>query len=256
MPEEKLQLLALGQEKIAYMASKGAADKLNRPGLVFLPGFLSDMAGAKASTMAAYAAENGLSALRFDYSGHGQSSGDMRDKTVSHWREETREVLTRLTQGQQILIGSSFGGWLALMMAQDMPDRIAGLVLIAPAADMTDRLMWQKFSPTQKSELNDKGITYMPSDYDETGYPITKALIEDGQQHLMLPHGMNYEGPVRILHGVQDIAVPWALSLDISDALASTDVNVCLIKRGDHSLSEPHDLALLTKTLDLLYDGF
>lgn len=253
MPAEKLQWLTWEQEKIAYMATKGSTDA---PGLVFLPGFLSDMTGAKASTMAAYAAQNNRAALRFDYSGHGQSSGDMRDKTVSHWRKETREVLTRLTQGQQILIGSSFGGWLALMMAQDMPDRIAALVLIAPAADMTDRLMWQKFSTAQKNELQKNGITYLPSEYDETGYPITKALIEDGQQHLMLANGINYEGPVRILHGVQDEAVPWALSLDISDALTSTNVNVHLIKSGDHSLSDPPHLALLTKTLDLLYDGF
>lgn len=249
MPEKKM-FLTRGDEKIAYMTQNGYS---GAPTLVFLSGFRSDMTGSKAEALSAYAAHNNLSYLRFDYFGHGQSSGDLLQGTMSYWRSEVKDILDQLTKGPLILVGSSFGGWLSLMMALDIAPRIAGLVLIAPAVDMTDRLMWQEFSHSMRAELDDKGIIYTPSDYDDEGYPVTKALIEDGRQHLMLGKRIFYDGPVRILHGQQDSAVPWALSLELMAALSSKDVDVHFVKQGDHSLSNEENLRLLARTLDGLY---
>ncbi|MDD9841820.1 MAG: alpha/beta hydrolase [Alphaproteobacteria bacterium] len=234
-------------EKIAYMQQNGRTD---RPGLVFLGGFRSDMTGSKANTLAAYAASQNLAYLRFDYFGHGQSSGDFLQGTLSYWRAEVLDILAQLTKGRQILVGSSFGGWLSLMMAEALRDKIAALVLIAPAVDMTHRLMWQEFSQTERDTLIKEGIIYIPSEYDEKGYPITRKLIEDGKQYLMLDKGIAYHGPVRILHGQKDTAVPYALSLELAEKLQSTNVETYFIKDGDHSLSNPENLALLTHILD------
>ncbi|MDD9798383.1 MAG: alpha/beta hydrolase, partial [Alphaproteobacteria bacterium] len=177
------------REKIAYMQQNGRTD---RPGLVFLGGFRSDMTGSKANALAAYAASQNLAYLRFDYFGHGQSSGDFLQGTLSYWREEVLDILAQLTKGRQILIGSSFGGWLSLMMAEALRDKIAALVLIAPAVDMTHRLMWQEFSQTERDTLIKEGIIYIPSEYDEKGYPITRKLIEDGKQYLMPLSSIKY----------------------------------------------------------------
>ena len=249
MPEKISYLSHLGEE-IAYMQQTGAADKA---GLVFLGGFRSDMTGSKAEALAHYAAQNNLSYLRFDYFGHGASSGDFLKGTISHWRTEVAHVLSTLTQGPLILVGSSFGGWLSVMMGLDLRDRIKGLVLIAPAIDMTERLMWNEFDTNMRTQLLEEGLVYTPSDYDEQGYPITKELIEDGRPHLMLSEKINYDGPVRILHGQQDTAVPYDLSLELAAQLTSQDVELHFVKAGDHSLSNPDNLALLRTTLDGLY---
>jgi len=237
------------RQKIAYMQQNGRTDK---PGLVFLGGFRSDMTGTKANAIAEYAASQNLAYLRFDYFGHGQSSGDFLQGTLSYWRDEVLDILAQLTKGRQILIGSSFGGWLSLMMAEALKDKIAALVLIAPAVDMTHRLMWQEFSQAQRDRLTKEGIIYLPSEYDEKGYPITRKLIEDGKQYLMLDKGIAYDGPVRILHGQKDTAVPYTLSLELAEKLHSTNVETHFIKDGDHSLSSPANLALLTNILDAL----
>ena len=249
MPEKISTLSHLGEE-IAYMQQTGAA---NKPGLVFLGGFRSDMTGSKAQALADYAARNDLSYLRFDYFGHGASSGDFLKGTISHWRAEVAHVLSTLTQGPLILVGSSFGGWLSVMMGCEMPERIKGLVLIAPGIDMTERLMWHEFDTEMRAQLQKEGLVYIPSDYDEQGYPITKELIEDGRQHLMLQDKIAFNGPVRILHGQQDTAVPCDLSLELAAQLTSQDVELHFVKSGDHSLSNPDNLVLLCSTLDSLY---
>ncbi|MGC6471347.1 MAG: alpha/beta hydrolase [Parvibaculales bacterium] len=252
MPAE-ISYLDYGDEKIAYMRQFGRSDC---PGLVFLGGFRSDMTGSKAEALADYATQNDLHYLRFDYFGHGQSSGDFLQGTISHWRKEVAEVISSLTDGPVILVGSSFGGWLSTMMAAQYPDKIAALVLIAPAVDMTERLMWNEFDTEMRQTLLEEGIVFTPSDYDEQGYPITRELIEDGRSHLMLDHPIAYDGPVRFLHGQQDTAVPWQLSLEIAETLTGTDVETHFVKNGDHSLSNPDNLQLLCRTLGGLYSSY
>ncbi|MGC6511782.1 MAG: alpha/beta hydrolase [Parvibaculales bacterium] len=252
MPEE-ISYLDRGNEKIAYMRQSGRSDC---PGLVFLGGFRSDMTGSKAQALSDYAMHHELNYLRFDYFGHGQSTGDFLKGTISYWRNEVAEVVSSLTDGPVILVGSSFGGWLATMMAVQFPEKVAALVLIAPAVDMTERLMWSEFDAEMRKTLLEEGIVYTPSDYDEQGYPITRDLIMDGRDHLMLDEQIAYEGPVRFLHGQQDTAVPWALSLEIAEKLTSVDVDILFVKNGDHSLSNPDNLKMLCRTLEGLYTCF
>lgn len=234
--------------RTAFRRQKGEAD---RPGVVFLSGFKSDMDGSKAEALAAWCRTENLDYLRFDYFGHGLSGGEFTEGTVSLWRRDVFDMIEKKTSGPQIVVGSSFGGWLALMAACHKPLNVAGLVLIAPAADMTEN-MRAGFDASMLEALEAQGICHLPSDYDETGYPITRDLIEDGRQHLMLEKGIAFQGPVSILHGQLDDAVPWRLSLEIKDALESREVDVTLVKNGDHRLSEPEDLDLLTATLQRL----
>ena len=237
--------------KTAYRQQKGDNPG---PGLVFLGGFKADMDGSKAEALAAWCASKDLAFLRFDYFGHGQSEGDFIEGSVSLWREDVFEIISKLTTGPQIIVGSSFGGWLSLMAACHKPLDIAALVLVAPAVDMTDRLMESFFNEAMLKELHNNGVAYLPSDYDDEGYPITKELIEDGRKHLMLEKGIEFKGPVRILHGRLDTSVPWSLSLELAGALASQDVETTFVEHGDHSLSEPENIDLLTTTLSRLYD--
>ena len=240
----------MAAQKIAYeqMPSKGASG----PGVIFCGGFRSDMGGTKAMALAAWAEKSGRAYTRFDWFGHGQSSGAFTDGTMSHWRGDLPCLLDNICDGKQILIGSSFGGWLSLMAALDRPEKIAALVLIAPAVDMTERLMWARFSQKARQKLADEGLVYDPSEYDPEGYPITRALIEDGRTHLMLDDKINITVPVRILHGQKDDAVPWHLSLELAEQLNSDDVDLHLIKNGDHRLSEPDEIARLIRLLENL----
>jgi pimeloyl-ACP methyl ester carboxylesterase len=240
-----------GTQTIAYQQQAGDGRK-NRPGVVFCGGFRSDMTGTKAQALAAWAAETGRSFTRFDYFGHGASSGAFTEGTMSYWRGDIPHVLDHLCDGPQILIGSSFGGWLSLMAALDRPEKVAGLVLIAPAVDMTERLMWARFSDKARKKLMHEGLVYDPSEYDPEGYPITRELIEDGRNHLMLDAPININLPVRILHGQQDDAVPWELSLELVAQLTSKDIDLYLIKAGDHRLSESHEIDRLFQLIDSL----
>ncbi len=251
----KISYLAYQGEKIAYHQQQGQSIKPEptKPGLVFLGGFRSDMMGSKAQALADYADGAKLNYLRFDYFGHGQSSGDFLHGTMSHWRQEVLHVLNTLTKGSLILVGSSFGGWLSTLMATQLKDRIKGLVLIAPAIDMTERLMWQTFDEDMRAQLMQDGIIYTPSDYDAQGYPVTRDLIEDGRGHLILDQKIEFDGRVRILHGQQDKSVPWQLSLEIAEKITSTDIDIHYVKNGDHSLSTPENLTLLCRTVDALY---
>ena len=236
-----------GAQTIAYQQQAGS-----EPGIVFCGGFRSDMTGTKAQALAAWTKEKGVGFTRFDYFGHGSSSGEFTDGTMSYWRGDIPHVLDQLCEAPQILVGSSFGGWLSLMAALDRPEKVAALVLIAPAVDMTERLMWARFSDKARAKLMDEGLIYDPSEYDPEGYPITKALIEDGRAHLMLEAPIEINVPVRILHGQQDDAVPWQLSLELAERLTTPDVDLHFMKSGDHRLSAPHEIDRLIEMIDAL----
>ena len=232
---------------IAYHRLAGEA-----PGIVFLGGFRSDMTGTKALFLEDYCRRRGRAFVRFDYFGHGASSGDFAQGTIGRWREDAIAVIDSLTTGPQILVGSSMGGWIMLLAALARPGRIAGLVGIAGAPDFTEELLWLRLSPAQREEIIERGAVVLPSDFDPAGYLYTRALIEDGRQHLLLREPIALDLPVHLLHGLADESVPWQLSLRLAERLASQDVAVTLVKDGDHRLSTPADLARLGQTLDAL----
>jgi pimeloyl-ACP methyl ester carboxylesterase len=247
-------------EPAVTFAEVGSADASRRiavrvrsgrePGLFWLSGFNSDMRGTKAQALDAWAGENGRSCVRFDYSGHGESEGLFADGTISRWLEESLAVFERFCQGRQIVVGSSMGGWIALLLAREIARRhgagtkLAGLVLIAPAPDFTEELMWKGFSPDVRKEIETNGQWLRPSAYGDA-YPITRALIEDGRKHLLLGSSIQVGCPVRILQGAQDPDVPWQHAFALTSQLPSDDVVLTLIQDGDHRLSRPQDIARL-----------
>ena len=222
------------------------------PGIVFLGGFRSDMTGTKALYLEEYCRRRGRAYVRFDYFGHGASSGDFALGTIGRWRDDAVAVIDLLTEGKQILVGSSMSGWIMLLAALARPQRIAALVGIAGAPDFTEELLWTRLTPAQRREIDEQGRVVLPSEYDPAGYLYTRALIEDGRKHLLLGKPIPLDVPVRLLHGMRDESVPWRLSLRLAERLASRDVAVTLVKDGDHRLSTPADLALLAQTLDAL----
>lgn len=221
------------------------------PTIVFLPGFRSDMNGDKATALAAFCAARGQAMLRFDYSGHGASGGRFDDGTIGIWTADALAVIDRLTQGQLLLVGSSMGGWIALRVALARPGRVTALIGIAAAPDFTETLMWQAMSFEQRAELMQQGVLHVPSAYGDPT-PITRALIEDGRDHLLLSAPIPLRCPIRLLHGQADPDVPWEIALRIAEQAESRDVQVTLVKDGDHRLSRPEDLALLGRTLGAL----
>jgi pimeloyl-ACP methyl ester carboxylesterase len=186
--------------------------------------------------------------VRFDYSGHGSSGGPFGDGTIDRWTNDALAVIDRQTDGPLVLVGSSMGGWIGLLAALARPYRVAALVGIAAAPDFTEALMWQAMTFAERATLMRDGILDVPSEYGGP-YPITRALIEDGRTHLVLDAPIGIDCPVRLLHGQQDPDVPWEMSMRIAERLTSQDVQVLLVKDGDHRLSRPRDLALLTRTL-------
>ena len=230
--------------RIAVRARVGAS-----PGLIWLGGFNSDMTGTKAVALDAWAAERGRACVRFDYSGHGESGGAFIDGTIGRWLEESVAVFERFCRGPQVVIGSSMGGWMALLLARQIARlggasraRVAGLVLIAPAPDFTEELMWKTFSPEVRAEIENKGVWLRPSQYGEP-YPITRALIEEGRNHLLLGGAIDVGCPVRILQGAQDPDVPWQHAFALAHRLPAEDVVLTMIQDGDHRLSRPQDIA-------------
>ncbi len=218
------------------------------PTVVFLPGFRSDMTGDKATALAAFCAARGHAMLRFDYSGHGVSGGAFETGTIGVWTDDALAVIDRLTEGKLVLVGSSMGGWIALRAATARRERIAALVGIAAAPDFTETLMWEAMTFEERATLMRDGVLHVPSQYGDP-YPITRALIEDGRNRLVMNEPIALDCPVRLLHGQCDPDVPWELALRIADTVTSTDVQTILVKDGDHRLSRPHDLALLCRTL-------
>jgi pimeloyl-ACP methyl ester carboxylesterase len=221
------------------------------PGLFWLGGFKSDMQGTKALALDAWAAEHGRASVRFDYSGHGESGGDFAEGTIGRWLEESLAVFERFCEGPQVVIGSSMGGWMALLLAREIRKRqekgkasIAGLVLIAPAPDFTEELMWKNFPAKVKQEIETKGVWLRPSEYgDGSPYPITRNLIEEGRNHLLLGSAIDVGCPIRILQGAQDPDVPWQHAFALTHRLPADDVVLTLIQDGDHRLSRPQDIA-------------
>jgi pimeloyl-ACP methyl ester carboxylesterase len=223
------------------------------PTIVFLPGFRSDMTGDKATGLATFAAARGQAILRFDYSGHGASDGDFLDGTIGVWAADALAAIDRLTTGNLVLVGSSMGGWIALLTAIVRPDRVRALVGIAAAPDFTQRLMWDSMAPAERLKLIQDGVLHIPSQYGDPT-PITRRLIDDGRNHLVLEHPIPFTGQVRLLHGQADPDVPWEFSLRIAERVVSEDVRIALVKDGDHRLSRPRDLALLYRTVGALLD--
>ena len=229
-------------------------DEGSGPGLFWLGGFKSDMKGTNADALSAWARQNGRAFVRFDYSGHGESGGEFRDGTIGRWLEESLAVFEAHANGPQVVIGSSMGGWIALLLLRALRQKtglrgsVAGLVLIAPAPDFTEVLMWERFPAKVKKEIETQGVWHRPSEYGAP-YPITKRLIEEGRNHLLLGSMIETGCPVRILQGVQDPDVPWNHAVELTSRLAQDDVVLTLVKDGDHRLSRPEDLERLIKAV-------
>jgi pimeloyl-ACP methyl ester carboxylesterase len=236
------------------LAWRGSAGRKGKAGLVWLGGFHSDMLGEKAATLHAAAQAAGRSCLRFDYLGHGESGGKFEDGTIGRWRSDALAAIDQLTEGPIVLAGSSMGGWMALLAALARPERVKGLVLLAPAPDFTERLMWARFDDAAKAQIMNQGFWTRASPYDPAGYPITRALIEEGRNWNVMDKPIPIPVPVRVLHGGLDEDVPWTHSFELAGLLAAHDVNWTLIKDGDHRLSRPQDIALLVRTTLALCD--
>ena len=241
-----------GARRLAVRERAGSA-----PGILWLGGFKSDMKGTKAEALARFAADKTRGFVRFDYSGHGESQGDFADGTIGRWLEESLAVFTTFCRGPQVVIGSSMGGWLALLLARELrrapatpPASLAGMVLIAPAVDFTEELMWKKFTPAAKRELEESGAWQRPSQYGNEPYPITRRLLEEGRQHLLLGGLIETACPVRILQGVEDPDVPWGHAVELVSRLGQDDVVLSLVKDGDHRLSRPEDLERLIAAVE------
>lgn len=218
---------------------------------MFCGGFMSDMTGSKATALEQHCMKHNRAFVRFDYSGHGQSSGNFEEGTIGAWSEDALHVFDTMTQGPQIIVGSSMGGWIMLLLALARPQRVGGLIGIASAPDFTQGLLWEQFTEAQQREVIEKGATYVPSCYGERPYPITRQLIEEGRNHLLLPEAsLPITCPVYLLHGMKDPDVPWQLSFALMQKLESENVRVTLAKNGDHRMSTPDDLTLLCSTLE------
>jgi len=236
---------------LAYVRHSGRA-----PCAVFLPGYKSDMTGAKALETEAFCRAHDIASLRLDYSGHGASGGRFEEGTIGRWAEDALVLIDRLTEGPLVVVGSSMGGWIALLVALARPERVVGLIGIAAAPDFTEELMWASMTRPERDTLLRDGVLRIPSQYGDP-YPVTRALIEDGRNRLLLAGPIPLACPVRLLQGQRDPDVPWQTALRLAERLETEDVQLTLIKDGDHRLSRPADLALLRRALGtfLLEDG-
>jgi len=237
--------------RIAYERKPG-----NGPGVVFLGGFRSDMTGTKAQALEAWAQAQGRAFLRFDYSGHGQSSGEFLDGAIGDWAADAMAAITALTEGPQVLVGSSMGGWISLLCCKALGARVAGLVTIAAAPDFTEDAMWAGFSPAQRVQLTRAGRVELPSDYSDGPYVITRRLIEEGRDRLVLRSPLQLPFPVRFLQGTADVDVPPATALRLLDHASGPDIRLTLVKGADHRFSTPDCLALIEAAVaDVLARG-
>jgi len=254
MPDQTLSPSKLTRDDgatIAYHHTPGKS-----PGVMFLTGFKSDMMGGKALALEAHCVARGLAFTRFDYYGHGQSSGAFEDGTIGRWAEDAVMVLDQVTAGPQMLVGSSMGGWIMLLAALARPDRVAGLLGIAAAPDFTHDLIPSALTPGQLADLDSQGFCKIPNCYDDQQpYIIRKSLLDEGDNHLLLGGEIALDVPVRLIHGIKDEDVPWETALKIMQRLKSGDVEVQFVKNGDHRLSEDHDLARLTRMFDALKEA-
>jgi pimeloyl-ACP methyl ester carboxylesterase len=248
------EILKLQEDNyIAYYKNEG---KENKPGVVFLGGFKSDMTGTKATSLEKFCKEKDYSFIRFDYLGHGHSSGKFTDGTIGKWLGNVLDVLDKLTTGPQILIGSSMGGWLMLLAALARPERIVALIGVASAPDFTENLIWDAMDATAKAELQKNGVYSLNSEYGEEPYPISYELITEGRKHLLLDKKIDINCPVRLIHGLLDKDVPHELSIKLSQQLTSENLCVNLIAEGDHRMSKPEDIELLCENLEELMNYY
>jgi len=235
-------------EKIAYKMSAGDGSNKEGSTIIWCGGLNSDMDGGKATHFHEWAHGQGRAYIRFDYYGHGASSGLFGDGTISRWGEDVVTVMDELTAGDIILIGSSMGGWSSMLAARARPKRVKALLLINPAPDFTEKLMWANWPDEIKNNILTKGVHFEPSEYDEP-YEYRRTLIEDGRAHQLLDEPFTFDGPVRIFQGGQDNVVPPQYSRQIVDVISSENITCTLVKSGDHSLSRPEDLELITASL-------
>lgn len=233
---------------LAYHRIAARGDGASAPGIVFLGGFRSDMTGTKALWLEDWARARGRAFLRFDYRGHGASSGDFLDGAIGDWADDAGAAVSRLTEGKQILVGSSMGGWIALVLARRMPERVAALVGIAAAPDFTEA-MWSGMDQGQQRQLMEAGRIEQPSDYSDEPYVITRHLIEDGRENLVLASPLALPFPVRLLQGTADTDVAPSVALRLLDHIDCPDARLTLVKDADHRFSGPRELALIGKTL-------
>ena len=240
------RLVRADGETIAFLRRGG-----KNPNVLWLGGFRSEMTGTKAEALDGWAQARGQSYLRFDYLGHGQSSGDFRKGAIGRWRDDALAVFDQLTDGPQILVGSSMGGWIALLLALARPERVKGLLLLAPAPDFTEDLLWAQLSADLRKQIVEEGEWLQPWGYGEEPCPITRNLIEDGRNHLLLRAPISLSCPVRILQGMKDPDVPWQHAVRLMEHLSGNPV-LELVKEGDHRLSTPPDLQRMTEALESL----
>jgi pimeloyl-ACP methyl ester carboxylesterase len=233
-----------GGERVACLVTPGAG-----PTVVFLGGYASDMTGTKAVFLEDWCRRRGRAFVRFDYQGHGRSSGRLIDGTIGAWRDDALAVLRTCTGGPLVLVGSSMGGWLMLLAALALPGRVRGLVGVAAAPDFTEDLVWARLDPEERRALQRDGVLHHPSRYGAP-LPFTWRLVEEGRRHLLLRAPIPLECPVRLLHGVADPEVPWETSCRLAEALSARDVTVTLVKGGEHRLAEPRELALLAAAVE------
>ncbi|NNE81950.1 MAG: alpha/beta hydrolase [Silicimonas sp.] len=231
--------------QIAYDQTEG-----DGPGVVFMGGFQSDKEGTKALDLEAWAKENGRAFLRFDYSGHGQSSGDFLEGAIGDWAEDAAAIISGLTRGRQILVGSSMGGWIALLLAREMPQTLAGLVTIAAAPDFTEDGYWATFDDSQKAELEREGQIALPSEYSDEPYIITRRLIEEGRTRLVMRDPLPLPFPTRFLQGTDDTAVSTETATRLLDHATGPDMRLTLVKGADHRFSNPDCLALIRQSVE------
>ena len=249
-----VQFMSVGMgdtaRQIAFRRRAAKPGAPERPGIVWLGGFKSDMLSTKAERLDQWAASEGRASLRFDYSGHGESGGLFEDGTIGSWLEDSLALIEAQTDGPQILIGSSMGGWISLLLARALAargreDKLAGMVLIAPAVDFTEALIWARLPESARRDIETKGFWLRPTQYAPEAYPVTRALIEDGRQHLLLDGPVRSHCPVHILQGMKDPDVPWEHTMTLVHHMAGDGVAVTLIKDGDHRLSRDEDIARL-----------
>jgi len=246
---ERSGTLERGGQRLAWRMLDGSG-----PTVVWLGGFKSDMVGTKAQALADAANERGWRFLRFDYSAHGESSGDWMEATIGQWRDDSLAVIDELTDGPLVLVGSSMGGWMACLAALARPERLHSLVLVAPAPDFTEKLMRPKIPPEGLRELELNGVYMEPSEYEEP-LPITRRLLDEGRDHLIMDAPIPIACPVRILQGQRDDPVPWAHALRLADLLQSEDVVFTLVKAGDHRMSAPAEIERLVATVEAARQG-
>ncbi len=245
-PASPVRFVDRGAARLAYVAQPGAG-----PTVVFLGGYASDMTGTKATYLEDWCRARGHAFVRFDYQGHGRSSGRLADGTIGEWRDDALAIIEKCTRGPLLLVGSSMGAWVMLLAALAMPDRVHALVGVAAAPDFTEDLLWARLGEDQRARLRLDGVVHVPSAYGEP-MPFTWRLVEDGRRHLLLRAPLSLPGPVRLLHGTRDADVPWETSMRLAETIRERDVTLTLVKDGEHRLSEPHELALLGATVGSL----